>query len=136
MNDGNPRRRHRAAYFAPTRHGALHNEIDDPEAGLPEAGATPAVAQVDELAAQIEATDDETMSFTKVFSALCKSIVDLGLLVAIMFISFFLYDVEISVIKNGDEATTLRDNDVQGSRVVLRSEISDISSIRSGESTV
>lgn len=131
VNDiNNPRRRHRPAYFAPAR--SLAGVLDEEDA----AEAVP-VVQFEAATAADVATDpfedhQKIISFQKVLAGLFRSLIDLGLLVVIMFVSFFLYDVEINIIQaGGDDQTILSTNNndlIMGSRVIIRNEVQSSSS--------
>eukprot|EP00543_Licmophora_paradoxa_P003517 CAMPEP_0202449750 /NCGR_PEP_ID=MMETSP1360-20130828/8464_1 /ASSEMBLY_ACC=CAM_ASM_000848 /TAXON_ID=515479 /ORGANISM="Licmophora paradoxa, Strain CCMP2313" /LENGTH=196 /DNA_ID=CAMNT_0049067783 /DNA_START=62 /DNA_END=652 /DNA_ORIENTATION=+ len=60
------------------------------------------------------------ITFRKVLIALFRSLLDLMLLISIVIVSFFLYDVEINIVKPGESA---RSTDLLGSRVILRNEL-------------
>jgi hypothetical protein len=89
----NPRRRHRPAYLAPARNTAVMD--------LPPPPPPPV-------------EDSEP-----VCKSLYQSLVDFLLLVAVLCMSFFLYDVEITITK---EEGPIRQSDVVGSRVLWRRE--------------
>lgn len=135
VNDiNNPRRRHRPAYFAPAR--SLANEdggaVDEEDASE----AVPVAQFETSIGAEVanDPSEDyqQIISFHKALAGLFRSLIDLGLLVVIMFVSFFLYDVEINIIQaGGDDRTILSTNNndvIMGSRVIIRNEVQSPSS--------
>lgn len=137
--NSNPRRRHRAAYLAPAR----RQDFDLP----PAAPATPPPAppQLDPPIPQqihINITESQALFDSsqhdfdydappkqQTYVSICtqltmdiyRSLVDFLLLTLVMIMSFFLYDVEITIVKSDEEPIT-RHSDFRGSRVILRND--------------
>mmetsp|Transcript_2903 Transcript_2903/g.4693 ORF Transcript_2903/g.4693 Transcript_2903/m.4693 type:complete len:144 (-) Transcript_2903:107-538(-) len=120
VNDSNPRRRHRPAYLAPAR-----SRPDLPLMGVavPEGVAGAAIPQhIDiNIATPPEEPGTEKVTFPQIMASLYRGLVDLLLLTMVMIMSFFLYDVEITIVKS-EQAPPSRYSDVRGSRVVWRNE--------------
>jgi hypothetical protein len=68
-----------------------------------------------------EVPGTEKITFPRILSSLYRGLVDLLLLTMVMIMSFFLYDVEITIVKS-EQAPQARHSDVRGSRVVWRNE--------------
>ena len=101
MNDSNPRRRHRAAYLAPARaQPELLGDVDMAEIGFP----LPVTRGINVMQQQQQHQDDdspdfEKYSFPKMLSTLSLHLIDCLVFSMALVMSFFLYDVEITMVK-------------------------------------
>jgi hypothetical protein len=127
----NPRRRHRPAYLAPTRLGVPAALIADVENN----GAATAPALQETIDIHMvptthdyqgeQNTEKSYYSLPAMLSSIYRSLVDLLLLIVVMIMSFFLYDVEITIVRS-EHAPVMRHGDITGSRVVWRNEIDPV----------
>lgn len=128
INDSNPRRRHRPAYLAPARSRpdipSIGLDIDAPD-GEPvtPGGAAPIPQHIDINISTppYEEPGTEKVTFPRIMASLYRGMVDLMLLTMVMIMSFFLYDVEITIVKS-EQAPPSRYSDLRGSRVVWRND--------------
>ncbi|KAI2514164.1 hypothetical protein MHU86_57 [Fragilaria crotonensis] len=136
VNDSNPRRRHRAAYLAPARAQLeIGNNVGMREIVFPLAVDMEVMQQRQQQQQQNlhnEYPEVDNYSFPKMLFTLYFSLVDCLLLLMVLVMSFFLYDVEITIVKSSSQQgipppplIRRHHTDVLGSRILWRNYVED-----------